>query len=225
MGPLFLLVALLVVWGVLHHLFGSADKRLKRRILKLPIGESIVQTPVNQDVRVSGTLAYVEGKPALTAPISGRPCAAWRVIVEERRKHSEHSGWDTVIDESGSTDFALEDESGRALVDGTVLSLALDFDASGGQGFLNPASPALAAFMQSRGVATHGFLLKKTLRAREGVLEAGEVVTVAGNGTMMNDPSNQTGYRSSAKLLRVKALSSGELLASDDVKLRRRSKK
>lgn len=224
-GPVIAFVALLIAGGVLYYFFGTADKRLKRRILKLPIGESIAQTPENQDVRVSGTLAYLEGKPPLTAPISGRPCAAWRVIVEERRKHSESSSWHKVIDDAGSTDFALEDPSGRAIVDGTVLSLALDFDASGGQGFFNPASPALAAFMESRGVSTRGFLLKKTLRAREGILEAGEVVTVAGNGTQMNDPSVQTGYRGSAKLLHVKALSSGELLASDDVKLRRRSKK
>ncbi len=224
-GPFFALVALLIAWAVLYSMFGTADKRLKRRILKLPIGESIAQTPENQDVRVSGTLALVEGKPPLTAPISGRPCAAWRVIVEERRKRSEHSSWDTVIDDSDSTDFALEDQSGRAIVDGTALSLALDFDASGGQGFFNPASPALAAFMESRGVATRGFLLKKTIRAREGVLEVGEVVTVAGSGMVMNDPSAQTGYRSSAKLLHVRALSTGELLASDDVKLRRRSKK
>ena len=219
------IVALLVAWGVIYHYFGTADKRLKRRILKLPIGESIIQTPENQDVRVSGTLAYVEGKAPLTAPLSGRPCVAWRVIVEERRKHSEHSSWDKVIDDTASMDFALEDASGRAIVDGAGLSLALDFDASDGQGFFNPASPALASFMTSKGVATHGLILKKTLRAREGVLEVGEVVTVAGSGAMMNDPSSQVGYRGQAKLLHIKALSSGELLASDDVKLRRRSKK
>ncbi|MFT5353969.1 MAG: hypothetical protein ACI9KE_001169 [Polyangiales bacterium] len=224
-GPFFGFVFLLLVGAGLFYVFGTADKRLKRRILKLPIGESIAQTPQNQDVRVSGTLAYVEGKAPLTAPISNRPCAAWRVIVEERRKHSNQSGWRKVIDDSASTDFALEDESGRAIVDGTALSLALNFDASGGQGFLNPASPGLKAFMEARGVGTHGMILKKTLRAREGILELGETVTVAGNGTFMNDPSGQSGYRGHAKLLHVKALSTGKLLASDDAKLRRRPKK
>ena len=214
---------LILLW--LHLRFGSADKRLKWRILQLPLGEDIARTPIDQDVRVSGTLAYVEGKAPLVAPLSNRPCAAWRVIVEERNKHSEQSGWTVLIDDSGSTDFALEDESGRAVVDGSVLSLALDFDASGGQGFLNPASAELAAFMDARGVSTHGFLLKKTLRAREGVLEPGEVVTVAGRGSFMHDPSAKTGYRGTAKLLHVKALSNGKLLASDDVKLRARKKR
>lgn len=224
-GPVIGFALLLIVAAVLYFLFGTADKRLKRRILKLPIGDTIALTPENQDVRVSGKLAYVEGKAPLTAPISGRPCAAWRVIVEERRNQGDQNTWKKVIDDSDSTDFALEDESGRAVVDGTALSLALDFDASGGQSFLNPASPALKAFMDERGVGTHGFILKKTLRAREGILEVGEAVTVAGSGTFMNDPSGQSGYRGNAKLLHVKALSTGELLASDDVKLRRRKKK
>lgn len=225
MAPLIgvLIFGLFAFW--LHYMFGTADKRLKRRILKLPIGDTIAQTPVNEDVRVSGTLAYVEGKEPLIGPLSNRPCVAWRVIVEERRKQSDQSTWKTVIDESRSTDFALEDESGRAIVDGTALSMALDYDASGGQGFFNPASAELKAFMDARGVSTHGILLKKTLRAREGVLERGEVVTVAGRGTLMHDPSAQTGYRGSAKLLHIKEMTNGELLASDDVKLRRRGKK
>lgn len=103
MAPLIgvLIFGLFAFW--LHYTFGTADKRLKRRILKLPIGDTIAQTPVDEDVRVSGTLAYVEGKEPLIGPLSNRPCVAWRVIVEERRKQSEQRTWKTVIDESRST--------------------------------------------------------------------------------------------------------------------------
>ena len=194
---------------------------LKRRLKKLPISSSIAQTPEHTDVRVSGELAFLEGKPALTAPITNRPCAAWRVIIEEQRSNGKSSSWHKVVDESESTDFALVDQSGRAIVDGTSLSLALDFDASNKQDMFNEGSPELRQFLETRGVKTHGFLLKKTLRAREGALEEGEVVTVGGIGTFLNDPSAQSGYRGTAKLLQVQALSTGELIATDDRKVYR----
>ncbi|MFK8001795.1 MAG: hypothetical protein AB8H86_19525 [Polyangiales bacterium] len=204
------------VIGLIYY-FG-AERRLKRRLRKLPISSSIALTPENQDVRVSGMLAYVEGKAPLTAPISGRPCVAWRVLVEVKKSNGKSSSWHKVVDESDSTDFALEDESGRAIVDGSALSLALDFDASDSSDMFNDGSPELMTFLQTRGVKTKGLLLKRTLRAREGALEFGEKVTVGGSGKFMNDPSAQSGYRGTAKLLHVQALSTGELLATDDRK-------
>ena len=199
----------------------DAGRRLKRRLQKLPISKTIAQTPENEDVRVSGVLAFVEGKPALIAPLTKRPCAAWRVIVEEQRSNGKSSSWHTVVNESDSTDFALVDESGRAIVDGTALSLALDFDEAHKQDMFNEGSPKLKEFLATRGVKTHGLLLKKSLRAREGALEEGEVVTVGGVGVFMNDPSAQSGYRGTAKLLRISALSTGELIATDDRKVYR----
>lgn len=211
----FLLVGIVAV--AMFYYF-NADRRLKRRLRKLPISRTIALTPENQDVRVSGTLAYVEGKAPLSAPITNRPCAAWRVIVEVKKSNGKSSSWHKVLDESDSTDFALEDESGRAIIDGSALSLALDFDGSGKSDMFNEGSPALMSFLRARGVKTKGFLLKRTLRAREGALEVGETVTVGGIGVFMNDPSAQSGYRGSAKLLQVGALSTGALLATDDRK-------
>jgi hypothetical protein len=220
-GVAVVLVLLAGLWAIGLIYFLNGDRRLKRRLWKLPISTSIAQTPENTDVRVSGALAYVEGNAPLKAPISNRPCVAWRVIVEERRSNGKSSSWYKVIDESDSTGFALEDESGRAIVDGTALNLALDFDASDDQGMFNDGSPELMAFLETHGVQTHGFLLKKTLRAREGKLEVGERVTVGGIGVFMNDPSAQSGYRGSAKLLQIRALSTGELLVTDDRKASR----
>lgn len=213
----------LVVFALIYY-FG-ADRRLKRRLMKLPISRSIADTPENEDVRVSGTLAYLEGKAPLIAPISSRPCVAWRVIVEVKKSNGKSSSWHKVIEESDSTDFALEDESGRAIVDATALSLALDFDASGKSDMFTEGSPELMAFLRTHDVKTHGLLLKRTLRAREGALEVGETVTVGGRGVLMNDPSAQSGYRGSAKLLQVGALSTGELLVTDDSKGRRGQEK
>ncbi len=195
------------------------EQRLRRRIKALPLS-SIAQTPEGQDVRVSGRLAYLGDRAPLTAPVSGRPCAAWRIIVRERRGSGKNKRWVTLVEEGDSRDFVLEDESGRAIVDGTLVELALDFDSRGGTGFFSSPNPYLEQFLHERGIATKGIVFDKTLQFREGALEAGERVTVAGSGAWENDPSQRgQGYRDVGKLLRVGAMSDGNLLATDDPKM------
>lgn len=199
--------------------FFGREQRLKRRIKQLPLS-SIAQTPERQDVRVTGRLAYLGDRAPLEAPLSGRPCAAWRVVVRERRGSGKNKRWVTILEESDSRDFGLEDESGRAIVDGTLVELALDFDRKGGSGLFSGPSPYLEQFLHERGIPTRGIVFGKTLDYREGALEAGETVTVAGSGTWENDPTQRgKGYRDVGKLLRVGAMSDGNLLATDDPKL------
>ncbi|MBO6937798.1 MAG: hypothetical protein JJ863_22715 [Deltaproteobacteria bacterium] len=201
--------------------FLAREQRLKRRIKTLPIS-SIADTPEQQDVRVTGRLAYRGDRAPLEAPLSGRPCAAWRVVVRERRGSGKNKRWITILEESDSRDFVLEDESGRAIVDGTLVELAVDFDRKGGTSFFSGPSPYLEEFLHERGIATKGVVFGKTLDYREGALEAGEQVTVAGSGVWENDPTQRgKGYRDVGKLLRVSAMSDGNLLATDDPKLAR----
>ena len=221
--PFFLMVsgaaAVATVAGVGWYF--AREQRLKRRIRALPL-TAIARTPEHQDVRVSGRLAYVADQPPLEAPLSGRPCAAWRVVVRERRGTGKNRRWVTILEESDSRDFVLEDDTGRALVDGTLVELALDFDAKGGSGVFSGPSPYLQEFLHERGIATRGLVFDKTFQYREGILEAGEQVTVAGSGVWESDPSQRgQGYRDVGKLLRVGAMTGGELLASDDPRLAR----
>lgn len=217
---------MLIVFGVivltlLLAMFFNRDLQLKRRIRSLP-KSSIAETPEGIDVRVTGELEYVDGLAPLVAPLSGRACVAWRVIVRERRG-GKNKHWVKVVEEESAIDFVLVDPSGRARVDGTALSLALDVDASGGTGFFQQDVPQLERFLSDRGISTRGFIFGKTLQYKEGVLELGEKVTVAGSATWEKDPTQRArgGYRDVGKLLRVGALSTGELLASDDESLAR----
>jgi len=199
----------------------SREQRLKRRIRELPLSP-IGDTPEHQDVRVSGHLAYREDRAPLVAPVSRRPCAAWRIVVRERRGSGRNKRWVTIVEESDSRDFVLEDESGRAIVEGTLVELALDFDSKGGTGVFSGSNPFLRQFLHERGIATKGIVFDKALQFREGALEAGERVTVAGSGTWENDPTQRgQGYRDVGKLLRVGAMSDGNLLATDDPKMAR----
>lgn len=203
------LVAVLTAIGV-GVTWLQPDPKLKRRMRRFPRAAQIADTPEHQDVRVSGTLAYVEGSAPLTAPFSKQECAAWRVVVVA----GEGKNWHEILREEESVDFILQDESGRAHVEGTFLSLALHNDVQNKGRIFAPPSTELLAFCEARGIETSG----RSLRMREGTLVPGEMVSVCGQGRFENDP-NAEGYRGGKTILRVRPLESGELLASDDAKL------
>ncbi len=206
---------LMVLVVLFVSFFWSRDARLKRRMRKLP-RRSIRDTPEGVDARVSGRLRLVDDQPPLHAPLSGRPCAAWRVVVQERRGSGNNRRWVTIVEDQASTEFILEDGTGRAVIDGTAITVIVDIDDTGGIGMFEE-SPQLERFLTERGISFTGLLWRKTFRYREGILEAGETVTVAGSGTWEADPSQLGGgYRDVGKRLLVKALSDGQLLATDD---------
>lgn len=193
-----------------NEVWFNRETKLKRQMRRFPLASCIANTPESQDVRVRGTLVLDENATPLIAPFSERPCAAWRVIVEAG------AYWQEVHRDEGSVNFILEDESACAHVDGTSVSfsLAVQMDVAA-HGTFFKASPSVVRFCASRGIETLG----RRLRVREGILEVGERVTVCGRGRFENDVNAKVGYRGQASVLRIRALESGELLASDDPKL------
>ncbi|MFT5353971.1 MAG: hypothetical protein ACI9KE_001171 [Polyangiales bacterium] len=121
-----------IVWRATIWL--QADRRLKRRLRSFPLAARISDTPENREVRVSGALAYVEG----------------RVIVE----HGDRNAWTEILRDDESIDFILHDQSGRAHVDGSFLSLELHDDAQSKTRIFSGASPELREFCAKRGVTT-----------------------------------------------------------------------
>lgn len=186
----------------------DADRKLKRRMRKLPRAARIADTPLSQDTRVTGTLAYVDGSTPLIAPFSKRPCVAWRIVVER----GDHKRWREIHRSDASIDFVLRDKSGRATVDSVNLALALDTDAEAHKHIIGRSTPGFVEFCGSLNIDTWG----QSLRMREGILELGEVVTVGGRCRLEHDVNSKVGYRGQSAMLRVGPLESGETLASDD---------
>ncbi|MFK8001794.1 MAG: hypothetical protein AB8H86_19520 [Polyangiales bacterium] len=203
------LITLLVTIGV-GVAWLQPDRKHKRRMRRFPLAATIADAATNTDVRVSGTLAYADGATPLTAPFSRRECVAWRVIVVA----GEGKNWQEILREEEAVDFILQDESGRARVDGSFLTLALHHDVPNERRIFEPASPELLAFCEARGIETS----RRSLRMHEGTLVLGEVVTVCGQGRFENDPNGE-GYRGGKTVLRVGPLASGELLVTDDASL------
>ncbi|MBL8718622.1 MAG: hypothetical protein JNL79_21755, partial [Myxococcales bacterium] len=111
--------------------------------------------------------------------ISGRRCAYYRVVVEEQYESSGRRSWRDVLDEQDGVDFLVKDETGEALVKTTRVEAVLEKDRSKSSGFLRDATPELEAFLKKHGRSSEGLVFNRTLRYREGVVEAGERVAVA----------------------------------------------
>ncbi len=207
--------AAVVVGFVLWERYHSRDKRLERAILAVP--RVTLAATSSAVVRVTGRL--VLAGPPLIAPLSGRPCAYYTVTVTSRGKKQE---W-TVAREVLGQPFILEDASGRALVhlDATSeVTLGLEGETSGN---FDDASVVQRAFLERHGESsTTEFGFNRSLSYREGVLEAGELVTVVGVASREADPTPAQaarGYREQPTWMVLRGSATRPLLISDSAAL------
>lgn len=207
-------VVLFLLW------YFSADQRARRAIASVPI-RAIPDVIGGERVRVVGTVELVG---SVAAPLSARPCAYWRVVVEEQRG-AKNKRWVKIVDEHEGVDFMISNGEHRALVKTDLCQPVLDNDASYSSGFMNDATPELEAFLAERGYASQGWVFNKSMRYREGVVEAGETVAVVGVGRWEADPERAPtaggGYRDAKQPERLvlEAPDDGPLLLSDEPSL------
>jgi hypothetical protein len=168
--------------AVLLVRYYRAPARRAARVLR-----SVPRTRVLQlapgPVRVTGRACKAEH--ALTAPVSGRPCVAYQLTIEEAIPGQDQTvTWRPVLRLADAHPFWVDDGTGRVLVEPDAhLELALDEDRRGGSGFLDRVRDVdgvarLEAFLRMRGVVTDGWFGRRKHRYREGVVEEGETVSV-----------------------------------------------
>lgn len=165
----------------------AVDGWIRWRSRRLPV------TPVDRVVegrRVKVMGRVDAGAQPLEAPITGRRCAAWSVELQEG------PGWETMLVEQKAQEFVLRDRSGRpALIRASRASVVFDVDS-----WSWPQQPTerMLSFLRRHHVREHGYFGSATLPYRyvEGVLEAGEEITVVGSARLEIDESGTAGtYR------------------------------
>lgn len=162
------------------------------------------------EVTLKGTVEVLE---TISAPFSQRPCAAYELKID--REHTSGFGdsrtrtWVPVTSDLASRDFIVVDADGnRAFVDGSMLKLYLKPDQRGQSGTFFSDSKVIA-FLNSRGITTGGSWGAKKFRVLEGVLEAGEKVTVHGIAHWEADPDAEmevSGYRTAERPQRLRII-------------------
>ncbi len=121
--------------------------------------------------------------PALIAPLSGRRCAYYYVLVERNSRTDKNSSWNTIIEEEVSGKFVIRDGRHCAQIKANNLKTYLVQDMSYSSGFLEDATEVLEKYLEDHGERSETLLgFNKTLRYKEGILEEGEMIAVVGRG-------------------------------------------
>jgi len=103
------------VWGLFYFVRAI---RLSRLLTDLP--RANIRSAPQGHVRLQGRARMLAGEPVI-APLSGQPCVWYRFTVEQRDRDPEHdgffSGWQRVDRGVSDAIFALDDETGRCVLD------------------------------------------------------------------------------------------------------------
>lgn len=144
----------------------------ERALRRLPLAR-IAEASGDRVVRLEGTVE-TDAEP-LTAPLSGRPCAYWRVEVDI-------SGPTPNIRESAGQPVRVRDESGVVTVDLSAarVDAGARFDVRGKAGGIlgRAVPPRLDAFLRAHEVNVTAF--SRIVWGREFIVAAGDRVSCAG---------------------------------------------
>ena len=216
--PVEALALILVLGGVsagIASWYWSATARL-RRALRRAKHVSIAEASEGSVVRLGGRV--VEGE-TLEAPLTGRRCVYYVAIVEEFEAGSTPDSWRELAREARGVQFAIEDGTGRAIVDPDGARVDVDLDRTSRSGSLEEPTAAQVAFLERQGVTLTGWSFNKTLRYREGVFEVGEPIAIMCRPMREPDPgaaSREVGYREApGTRLRVGGSARHPILLSD----------
>jgi hypothetical protein len=165
-------------------------------------------------VRVSGRV--VRAGDLLEAPLSGRPCVAYELVVQATEQRSGPGSVPRGVDKKEACSFLLEDESGTAQIDTSGPAfLAVVHDRAGVTGGVYPGEHrALSVILESHGLNPVNWLGRwRAIRYAEGVLEEGALVSVGGNGVREIDQGgDRRGHRSPPERLVLRGTDAQPLL-------------
>ncbi len=212
MDPVFLVWGTVVASIIAYNFLRDADRKVKRRLRKAP-RRAIRHLPDGTYARFVGTVLPLDSP--IEAPLTGRPCAYWRVIVEEKHGKS----YSQILCKEEGRDFSIRDETDtlRVSVDGALMALEQDGDFA--SNVWTDPTPALERFLSKYGEKTTGILFNRSLRYHEAVIETGESVTVAGIAHAEPDPNGprvNDGYRETPMRMVLQAGKDMPVLITDD---------
>lgn len=186
--------------------------RLMQQLKLWPIAE----LPENTPGRLVGKVQRLDA--ILRAPLSGRACVMYRVIVEHLPQRQVSPSGMRIIDDQVAVPFALVDDSGQAFIDPTDTKFLVDVDANEFSGMFDPASKLETEFLALHGISSTAEGFNKALHFRESVLTLGEAITVVGIGVREPDPAVATTdpyRRGPGQRLRLTGSAEAPLLVTD----------
>jgi hypothetical protein len=217
-SPVLALAVLALVIAAANLFWPSRRRRIERALAARP--RALVHDALGT-VRLTGRARRI-GE-LLRAPLSGRPCVAYEVVVDEpgSARGPGAAAWRHRVELHDAQPFLVVDETGEARVDtsGPML-ISLSYDHTGYTGAFGqfPGDhQALASFLWSLDVVRINWLGRwRRFRYAEGVLEEGELVSVSADSVLEVDPMGERAdLRSPPRRLVLRGTEARPLLISD----------
>lgn len=212
---LFIVAVILIL--IISWFFSKAQRTI--RLFNSASFRNIKECKDNEVCKIQGELKLVSG--GITAPLSGRKCAVYRIIVEEYRSSGRSGYWSEIIDDERKTSFVIQNNGQIALVTCSNAALLLHKDKDYESGTFNDATEKLNKYLESFDKESTNFLgLNKSIQYKEGVLEEGEEVSVYGSGEWKYtvDFEELKDFHAT-KVFVFKSTSKNPLSISDDIRI------
>lgn len=188
------LFAIVFVAGALFVITHFSERERTKRALRDATQYAVGEFPDGAQGKVVGKVQLL-GEPIL-APLSGRSCVYYSIRVEEYRNNGTTGNWYQLLADEEGVNFAVDDETGSAVVHVEAAKIVLSEDHSTTSSSSDLPNEVERAFLDRHSKKGEDWVSSKTLRYVEAVIEPGETVSVFGYGSQEPDPNAApTGYR------------------------------
>jgi hypothetical protein len=182
MHEAFPLLILPVIGVILFVWWFFSRKTVVLRTLRRKRSKRISEFEENDVAKTTGKIKYL-GE-TLIAPLSGRKCVYYYVLVQGQRPGSRRDVWNTLIEEEMAGDVVIHDGNSYAVIASTMVKSYLVPDKNYSSGFLKNPTDRIERYLKKHGHETTGALgFNLEIQYKEGILEEGELIVVLGKGT------------------------------------------
>jgi len=211
--PTIFFIIIIFVGVIIFFINFYNTKNTILRELKKGKRKAIRHAKENEYIKIIGKAKYVNEP--LIAPLSGRKCVYYHVLVERKGDKS----WHNLIDETISQDFFIETKGEMALIKPNqpknFKKIYLVKDHTKNSGFLNDATERLELYLKKHDETSTNFIgLNKTIRYREGIIELNENIAIKGIANWKSIKEPIEGYLHS-KILLLKGSAGKKLIITD----------
>ncbi len=212
---------ILVIAIVAFCFYYFSGKQVILRKLSKTRHKSISSLKTNEFVKVHGKALHVQDP--LIAPLTKRKCIFYTIEIEKRVSTGKSSHWKTIVDDQKIQDFFIEQNGSYAIVKPSKKSknfishLVIDTKISSGT--FNDPTPEFEALLKQYNIDSQTYFgFNKSLRYKEGIIEIGEKITVAGiaKWKTLSEPIPEYAY---SKIVELVSEGKEKLIITDDPKV------
>lgn len=182
-GPIVLIIFAVAFILIVSLSYYFSNKNVIIRTLKKIPHKPVSSLKTNELSKVSGKALHV--KEPLIAPFSNRKCVFYQISIEQKVSSGKNSRWKTLIKDEQCHEFFVQTDSDFVIInpteDNSNYICFLVKDKTQNSGAFNDPTPELRRVFNRYNINPENFFgFNKRLRYKEGIIEIGEMVTVAG---------------------------------------------